>query len=125
VIVVIGVLAAIALPSFLGKRQNADDADAKSNARNLVTYIDSCYTTTENYTKCATQADNDAKDMPWGSGPGQVEVTDTSKTAYTVTAVATGAGHTFTITRTAGGTMVRTCTAGPHDNDGGCRNGVW
>ena len=125
VIVVIAVLAAIALPTFLGKRANADDADAKSNARNLVTYMDACNTSKEDFTKCATQADNEAKDLPWGSGPGQVEVTDTTKTTYTVKAVSNSAGHTFTITRTNSGGMLRTCTAGPQDNDGGCKNGLW
>ena len=129
VIAVIAILAAIAIPTFLGKRANADDADAKSNARNLVTYVDSCYTSNEDFTKCATQADNEAKDLPWGSEPGQVEVTDTTKTSYTLMAVSTaksgGDNHTFTITRTAGGAMVRTCHAGPQDNDGGCRNGLW
>src|SRR3954453_13542061 len=120
-----GILAAIALPAFLGKRQNADDVDAKSNARNLVTYMDACYTSKDDFTKCATQADNEANGLPWGSGPGKVEVTDTTKTTYTVKAVSTTAGHTFTITRTAGGAMVRTCKAGPKDSDGGCKNGLW
>jgi type IV pilus assembly protein PilA len=125
VILVIGILAAIALPMFLGKRQNADDADAKSNARNLVTYMDSCYTSKEDFTKCSTQEDNQAKSLDWGSGPGQVEVTDTTKTTYTVKAVSKSAGHSFTITRTADGGMLRTCKAGPQDNDGGCKQGLW
>jgi type IV pilus assembly protein PilA len=125
VIVVIGILAAIAIPTFLGKRQNADDVDAKSNARNLVTYMDDCYTSKEDFTKCATQADSEANDLPWGSAPGQVEVTDTTKTSYTVKAVSNAPSHSFTITRTAAGAMLRTCKAGPQDNDGGCKNGLW
>ena len=36
VILIIGILAAIALPAFLGQRQKGQDAEAKSNARNLV-----------------------------------------------------------------------------------------
>jgi type IV pilus assembly protein PilA len=125
VILVIAILAAIAIPTFLGKRENADDADAKSNARNLVTYMDACYTSKEDFTKCATQADNEAKDLPWGSNPGEVEVTDTTKTTYTVKAVSNAVGHSFTVTRTSTGAMVRTCNAGPQDNDGGCKNGLW
>jgi type IV pilus assembly protein PilA len=125
VILVIAVLAAIAIPTFLGKRENADDVDAKSNARNLVTYMDACYTSKEDFTKCSTQADSEATNLDWGPGPGQVEVTDTAKTSYTVKAVSRSAGHTFTITRTLGGGMVRTCKAGPQDNDGGCKNGLW
>ena len=36
VILIIGILAAIALPAFLGQRSKGQDADAKSAARNLV-----------------------------------------------------------------------------------------
>src|SRR3954469_23335938 len=79
VILVIGVLAAIALPIFTHKKDLAYDSDAKSNARNLVSYMDSCYVWSENFTKCQTQADTEARDLDWGSGPGQVRVTDTSK----------------------------------------------
>ena len=34
VILIIGILAAIALPAFLGQQKKGQDADAKSNARN-------------------------------------------------------------------------------------------
>jgi type IV pilus assembly protein PilA len=129
VILVIAILAAIAIPSFLSKRQLGDDADAKSNARNLVTYMDACYTSKEDFTKCSTRADAEANDIEWGNAPGQVRVTDTTKTTYEVEAVSQaktdGASHTFTITRSVGGGMVRSCDAGPSDNDGGCKNGVW
>ncbi len=42
VILIIGILAAIALPTFLGQREKAQDASAKSNARNAVTQMESC-----------------------------------------------------------------------------------
>ena len=41
VILIIGVLAAIALPAFLGQRQKGQDSSAKSAARNLVTSVES------------------------------------------------------------------------------------
>ena len=44
VILIIGILAAIALPAFLGQRKKAQDADAKSNARNMVSHMESCFT---------------------------------------------------------------------------------
>jgi type IV pilus assembly protein PilA len=129
VILIIGILAAIALPAFLGQRSKAQDADAKSNARNLVTYMDACYTAKEDFTKCSTRADSEATDIDWGNAPGQVRVTTTTKTSYEVEAVSQaktdGANHTFTITRSIGGGMVRSCDAGPSDNDGGCKNGLW
>jgi type IV pilus assembly protein PilA len=129
VIMVIGILAAIALPAFLGKRERAEDADAKSNARNLVSYMDACYSAKEDFRLCSTKADAEADDVDWGSAPGEVRVTATTQTSYEVVAVSksqtAGANHTFTITRTISGGMVRTCDAGPSDNDGGCKSGLW
>jgi type IV pilus assembly protein PilA len=129
VILIIAILAAIAIPSFLGKRDRADDVDAKANARNLVTYMDSCYMSKEDYTKCSTQADSEANDLNWGASPGQVRVTTTSKTTYELEAVSgaatSGVNHTFTVTRSGNGQTVRSCHAGPSDNDGGCKHGTW
>ena len=42
VILIIGILAAIALPTFLGQRAKGQDSSAKSNARNLVSQVESC-----------------------------------------------------------------------------------
>ena len=42
VILIIGILAAIALPTFLGQREKAEDASAKSAVRNAVTQMESC-----------------------------------------------------------------------------------
>ena len=42
VVLIIGILAAVALPTFLGQRDKGFDADAKSNARNLQTMVESC-----------------------------------------------------------------------------------
>ena len=40
VILIIGVLAAIALPAFLGQRSKGQDSSAKSAARNLVSAVE-------------------------------------------------------------------------------------
>ena len=42
VILIIGILAAIALPTFLGQREKAEDSAAKSAVRNAVTQMESC-----------------------------------------------------------------------------------
>ena len=44
VVLIIGILAAIALPTFLGQRTKGQDASAKSDARNAVTQVESCFT---------------------------------------------------------------------------------
>jgi type IV pilus assembly protein PilA len=124
VILVIGVLAAIALPLFAGKKDLAQDTDAKSNARNLVSYMDSCYTAKEDFTKCQTQADSEANDLDWGSGPGQVSVTDATRTSYEVTAVSSattgGSNNRFMIARSIGAAPQRTCTG-----TAACKSGTW
>ena len=43
VILIIGILAAIALPAFLGQKSKGQDADAKSTARNVASQLESCY----------------------------------------------------------------------------------
>jgi type IV pilus assembly protein PilA len=131
VILIIGILAAIALPLFLGKRNNAQDADAKSNARNLATEVESCFTPNQDFTQCQTLTDLDGGDgLDWGSGPGQVEVISATKSSYVITAVSkgttNGSNHTFTITRAIGGDSTFTCTTGTSDNTGGgCKGGTW
>src|SRR3954470_10808366 len=52
VILIIGILAAIALPTFLGQRDKGNDASAKSNARNAVSQIESCFADENTYVNC-------------------------------------------------------------------------
>src|SRR6478609_7403219 len=66
VILIIGILAAIALPAFLGQRTKGQDANAKSDARNLVSQVESCYTSTEDYSQC-TQPSNTGLPLSAGS----------------------------------------------------------
>ena len=131
VILIIGILAAIALPAFLGQQQKGQDADAKSNARNVVSSVESCYAdaSPQAYTSCDTLAELSAT----GSKPG-AKLTDTTakeKGAVAITAAAdtytiTGysqSGNTFSIAKAADGTSTRTCTTG---GSGGCKTGdVW
>src|SRR5688500_7331334 len=74
VILIIGILAAIALPMFLGQQKKGQDSAAKSDARNLVSHVESCYADKQDYTLCATAANLGTTGLTWGSGAGQVEV---------------------------------------------------
>lgn len=49
VIIIIAILAAIAIPTFLGQRQKAQDASAKSLVRNAMTAIESAYVDTRSF----------------------------------------------------------------------------
>ena len=76
VILIIGILAAIALPAFLGQRQKGQDSEAKSNARNIVSHVESCYTQEQDYRNCTNTAqDLRASGIPLGTAGGQVNVT--------------------------------------------------
>jgi type IV pilus assembly protein PilA len=83
VILIIGILAAIALPTFLGQQKKGQDASAKSNARNAVSQMESCFTDSETYAGCALANSG----LPTGGNQGEVEVTGTpDATTYTVVA---------------------------------------
>ena len=50
VILIIGILAAIALPAFLNQREKAQDSTAKSDARTAQTAMETYYTDNQKYT---------------------------------------------------------------------------
>ena len=74
VILIIGILAAIALPQFLEQSRKAQDAEAKSLARNLMTHVESCFAEEKDWARCDSQADLPKAGLPWGTGAGTVQV---------------------------------------------------
>jgi type IV pilus assembly protein PilA len=104
VILIIGILAAIALPSFLGQQKKAQDASAKSDARNAVTQMESCFADAQDYTDCTLTGSG----LDVGTGSGHVAISSPSKTGYVITATSKS-DNTFTITKTTAGTQ-RTAT---------------
>ncbi len=123
VILIIGILAAIALPSFIGQSDKAKDSSAKSDARNLVSQVESCYTATSLYTDC------ESGDPGLDAGGISGVVANATSDGYSITA-ASKTGNNFIITKSASG-VVRTCnTTGntfstPGSTKGGCSGGVW
>ena len=122
VILIIGILAAIALPTFLGQQKKGQDASAKSDARNLVSQVEACFSDTQDYTQCNTASALGTTGLPYGTGVNQVSVTASATSTFTVTANS-ASGNTFSVNRAAGGGYTRTCTV---DGDGGCKpGGTW
>ena len=126
VILIIGILAAIALPAFLGQQEKGQDADAKSNARNLVSQVESCFATEQDYTACDTSAELPNTGLAYGTSGGEVSVkagaTVNSYTVEGVSKASDGGAHKFSIVKTAAGTT-RSCTPA---GKGGCpTGGAW
>jgi type IV pilus assembly protein PilA len=118
VILIIGVLAAIALPAFLGQRAKGQDASAKSDARSLVGEMEGCYTEIDKYDACP--GPNTGVNM--GTGLGQVEVSASGDT-YTVIAHSR-TGNDFRVVKHPDSTVTRDCTS-TGSSLGGCQSGQW
>lgn len=88
VVLIIGVLAAIAVPTFMRHADRAHDTSAKSDVRNAVSQMESCFRSAEMYAGCP--------DLLHGVAPGVV-VTLTGS-SYRVSQVSK-TGTTFTLDR--------------------------
>jgi type IV pilus assembly protein PilA len=122
VILIIGILAAIALPAFLSQRSKGQDADAKSAARNLVSHVESFYATEQTYAGAAASNDVTQSGLSIGGGQGQVEITASNVNSYTIVGHSRS-GNNFTISKAANGQLTRSCTT---PGDGACpSSGNW
>jgi type IV pilus assembly protein PilA len=121
VILIIGILAAIALPAFLGQRAKGQDASAKSDARNLVSQVESCYTTTNDYEECE---EGDTALDTQGIEMSKSTVTSGAPDGYVITSTS-DSKNTFTITKTGGGSPTRSCSTSGGTDKGACDGGSW
>lgn len=106
VVLIIGILSAIALPTFLGQSDRAEDATAKGNVRAAQSKIEVCNTEQGAYTNCARTADLTTYGIPT-TGKGGVTSVVASGTDYTLSGA--GKGKTFTL-RNNGGVITYACT---------------
>jgi prepilin-type N-terminal cleavage/methylation domain-containing protein len=80
VIIVLGILIALAVPSYLSRRVQAQDTVAKTDARSMQRFVEACATSNGGYIGvCEDQPTletfNDGPTrLPYGWGPGEVEV---------------------------------------------------
>ena len=87
VILIIGILAAIALPTFLGQQKKGQDAAAKSDVRNAVSQVESCFVDEQDYANC-TQTSTAMGDAKLATGVTIVPTAGATKSGYTATATA-------------------------------------
>ncbi|HUH80961.1 MAG TPA: type II secretion system protein [Solirubrobacteraceae bacterium] len=129
VILIIGVLAAIAIPSFLDQKGKANDATAKELARAASEAAETYETEhSGNYTGVTVKGLHEldhSLQVTEGNNNAFLQTAEEYEAGkgYVVTAVAPTSNDAFTITRTANGEFKRTCTGS--SSSGGCRTGSW
>jgi type IV pilus assembly protein PilA len=124
VILIVGILAAIALPAFLGQREKAQDAEAKSAVRTASTAAESFYTDKQTYSgMTAASLKTIEPSLNDGQGATLAVTVDASNQKYTV-AVDSKTTNKFTIVHDqATGVTSRTCTTA---GKGACpTGGTW
>jgi type IV pilus assembly protein PilA len=126
VIIIIGTLAAIALPTFLHRVDHGYDASAKSDAAAMAGSVDQCVATEDDYRNCDTPAElfgtGSDGGLPWGTGVSEVSVTAATKDTYEVVAWSRSTTK-YTVTRPASGPQTRACDRA---GVGGCpSSGGW
>jgi type IV pilus assembly protein PilA len=126
VILIIGILAAIAIPSFLNQKSKANDASAKELARTAQTTMETIATDNNGSYASVTgpaqlQAVEASIPIAPANGAAWLSAATGTGTTWTVTATASASsGNTFTISRNANGEVTRTCEK---EGKGGCPTG--
>ena len=119
VILIIGILAAIALPAFLGQRQKAQDAEAKTAVRTAATAMKTYYTDNQSYVG-ATTAELQKIEPSLAQGQGStLAISGLAADAYTVD-VTSKTGNHFKVIEATTGVATRTCTTA---SNAGCPSG--
>ncbi len=132
VILIIGILAAIAIPSFLNQKGKAYDASAKELARTAETTAETYATDHEGgYAGMTTgelqKYETGLKSCPPTSNACFLESKSPSATEYTVVTKAANTEDEFTIHRTAAGLIERKCASkkAPKTGCSGSASGSW
>ena len=114
VMLILGILAAIALPAFFNQKDKAGDAKAKEYAHSAQVAMETYFTDNGTY----EEADKDALIAiePTLSSASFTDDPDVSATGYTITIEGAKDTQTFSV-ENAGGTMSFPCTVG---GEGGC-----
>jgi type IV pilus assembly protein PilA len=120
VMLILGLLIAVAIPTFFNQKQKANDADSKALAHTTQTAMETYATDHQGSYATATLPllNNIEGTVP--NDPAQIAISGLTAANYTITVTNPDTAHTFTIQRT-GGTFAFTCT--PATGGGGCPDG--
>jgi len=128
VILIIGILAAVAIPTFLNQRGKAYDSNAESQAKTAQIAEETYATNNGSYTAVVSNltaiepslSDTSSATLSVNAAPTGDE--------YQVVSTAANTGDKFTLTETNAGSQLETCTAGTggSGSPGTCpTNGIW
>ena len=125
VILIIGILAAIALPAFLNQRSKAQDTEAKSAARTAQTALETYYTDNQKYTddEAKLRAIEPALNEGVAAGANLVVDLNGGDQGYKVVVTQPKTGSKFRVIKASDGSVTRECDV---DGEKGCpSNGLW
>jgi type IV pilus assembly protein PilA len=121
VILIIGILAAIAIPSFIGQRTKAQDAQAKVQARTAETAMETAATDKNGeYTGVTTARLEEIEPTLKDHSQATPAVVSVGANEYEVTSTETSTGNVFKIKRESSGEFKRKCTT---EKTGACPPG--
>ena len=120
VILIIGILAAIAIPSFLNQRSKGNDAEAKSTAVTAAEAFETCATDNNGSYSSCTLASLRSIEPTLNDAGARLSVSSGSNNyQVVVTSNRDSNAATFTLSRSSNGTTARSCSTGTADK-GGC-----
>jgi type IV pilus assembly protein PilA len=122
VLIIIGILAAIAIAAFTGQQNKAHDAEAKAAARSAQLAMETYFVDNRSYSG-ATVAALQSVQPSLADAP-SLAIQSATSNGYQLSTSSTSTNSvTFSILRSANGTITRSCAPA---NTGGCRaGGVW
>jgi type IV pilus assembly protein PilA len=127
VILIIGILAAIAIPSFLNQRSKGNDAEAKSTAVTAAEAMETCATDNNgSYTNCSKASLVSIEPTLNDAGARLAVTPGANNYEIVVTSNRDNNAATFSLSRSSSGSTGRTCTTTGVDK-GGCSGatGTW
>src|SRR5438445_511292 len=111
VILIIGILAAIAIPSFIGQKQKANDASAKVQARTLQTAMETAATDANgSYAGVALARLQEIEPTLKDESQNTPKVESAAKEEYEVASKSVTTGDVYKIKHLSTGVVERTCT---------------
>jgi type IV pilus assembly protein PilA len=120
VILIIGILAAIAIPSFLNQRSKGNDAEAKSTAVTAAEAMETCATDNNgSYQGCSLGSLTSIEPTLNDAGSRLSVTSNANSYSVVVTSNRDSNVASFTLARASSGVTTRSCSTGGADK-GGC-----